>query len=84
MFLLFTLAVKGKPIVEILCAHAPTVFNPIGGYQGHLFDLIKDDGLAGGQGEIVLVNNHQLAVDTHSLVLVKYIRHSLNNVLKNV
>lgn len=56
--LVFSLIVKREPVIEIFRAYSPTVGDPLGRLEGHIFDFLDKDCLGSSQRKIVLFNEN--------------------------
>lgn len=69
--LVSSVVVEGEPIVEEFGGYTPTVDCSIGRNKSNELKILNEDGLGGGKGEIVLLDDNEVFVDGDLLVKVE-------------
>ena len=66
-----SVVVEGEPIVEEFGGYTPTVNCSIRRNKSHKLKILNEDGLGGGKGEIVFLDDNEVLVDGNLLVKVE-------------
>lgn len=62
--------VEWEPVVEVLGTDSPAMRDSFRGMEDDVVDIAEEDGLGGGEREVVLVDDKQLIVDGDLAVFV--------------
>lgn len=63
--------VKWEPIVEVFRTDSPAMRDSFKGMEDEVVDLAEEDGLGGGEREVVLVDDKKVVVDDYLTVFVE-------------
>jgi len=75
LFFVFPFRVKGEPVIKILSANTPTMWDSLCIDKCGRLHVWEEDSFGGCEGEIVLVDDEQLFVDGDLFILVKNLCH---------
>lgn len=76
--------VEGEPIVEVLGRDSPAVGDSFGGMEDEVADIAEEDGLRGGEGEVVFVNHKKFIVYDYLTVIVERLHRVWYAAYKNM